>query len=338
MKTALILTAISPDDRLLGLLEELRETDEIVPVVICRENADALPENVVALKPEGARGKGAAIRYALEYVRDNMPECGFVIRAEADGRYGYEDIMHLNKFLVQHRNTLVLGKRAHNHELSVGSILRSATARQIFAVASGRDVHDIETGLRGFSRRLLDRFIHVDGDAHEYEVNVLLYAARSDIKIVEIPISAPVSESRGTYWQHLKQWITVYACVMKFAASSLITFLMDLFTLLGLNYLLRDMHEVAALIISVGVARVISSLANFYINHFLVFDSNEPVGNAMLKFGMLQAVIMLGSYALMHLLNITLNVPLAVSKVISDSALFVVSFFVQGKLIYNKED
>ncbi len=338
MKTALILTAIAPDDRLLGLLGDFRDTDEITPVVICRENADALPDWVVTLRPEGAAGKGAAIRYALEYVRDNMPGCGFVIRAEADGRYGYRDIMHLNKFLVQHRNTLVLGKRAHNYELSPGSVLRSATARQLFAVASGRNVHDIETGLRGFGRRLFDRFIHVGGDAHEYEVNTLLYAARSRIKIIEVPIFTPVSESKGTYWQHLRQWIAVYACVMKFAASSLSSFLIDLFTLLGLNYLLSGMHEVAALVISVSAARIISSVVNFYVNHFIVFDSNEPVGHAMLQFGLLQAVIMLGSYAFMHILNITLNVPLAVSKVISDSALFVVSFFVQGKLIYNKED
>jgi len=47
---------------------------------------------------------------------------------------------------------------------------------------------------------------------------------------------------------------------------------------------------------------------------------------------------MVGNYAVMHVLNILMNMPLGISKVIADTALFVVSFIVQGKFIYNKKD
>ena len=338
MKTALILTAIAPDENLLSLLKAFRNANDIVPLVICREGSGEIPAGIKVISTEGTGGKGGAIRRAFEYVRDELPECGCIIRAEANGAYDYPDIMHINRVVKRHWGTLVLGKRRYSNGLSLLCRTRNAIIRNLFAVASGRNVHDVETGLRGFGRELLDRFIAVEGDSHEYEVNILMHASSENVKLMEVDIEAVFPLKMDPYSKHIRQWIKVYACVMKFALSSLISFLIDIFTLLGLNSLLDGMHEVAALVISVGTARIISSVVNFYVNHYVVFKSKEPVKEAMLKFGGLQVIIMFASYALMHIMNIILNVPLAVSKVVSDTALFIVSFIVQGKFIYNKNE
>jgi len=337
LKTAVLICSDRPDRSVMRLIERVRGNDQMVPLaVFAGSEPEGMPAYVQALYCPESDGVGVRIKAALRYVRDSMPECGYVIRLDADSPCNFEDIMRLNKTIVRTRGELVLGKRRLNTELSLKSVMRSAVVRQVFALASGRNIHDTETRIRGFGRELIDTLLHIDGEGYEYEVNVLLYCARNGVPISETKISTPCTESPDSYMQHLRDWIKVYGCVVKFAISSLIAFLIDLFILLGMNRLLDGMHEVAALVISVGTARVISAVVNFYINHFIVFDSNEHVGTAMLKFGLLQIIVLAGNYAIMHVLNILLNMPLAVSKVIADTAMFAVSFVIQGRFIYNK--
>jgi len=338
MTTALIIPTEEMTPQLARMLAGFRSDGSIRPVAVFFGGASAgeIPGAVVL---RCAGGKGAAIKAGLEYVRDHMPECRYVIKAEAVQDAGSRDVMRIFRALCKGGGAqLVMGKRAINPARPVTGRLRSWFIRSIFAIAAGTNIHDVQTPIKGFGRELIDVFLNIDGQGLEYEVNLLLYAARRGIPIREVDVPGLHTESGHTYLQHLIKWIKVYACVVTFAVSSLIAFLLDFFILLGLNRLLSGINEIVALVISVGAGRIISSIVNFYMNHFIVFDSNEPVGTALLKYSALAAFIMVGNYAVMHVLNILMNMPLGISKVIADTALFVVSFIVQGKFIYNKKD
>lgn len=340
VKTALVILMRENETAVPGYISQLAVQDEFVPVIVCREGicCAGMQENTVILSNEQGAAEGDMMRRALTYVRDRLPECGFVMTVIAGGGYTADDIRRVRKVLSYNPSALILGMRSENLYIKGSSRLRGAAVQRIFAIASGRNLRDVETGLRGFAREYIDNFLNVEGVGREYEVNTLLYAARNGMKICEAVIDTVYEPGINSYGQHLKEWMTVYGCVVKFALSSLFSFGIDLGLLLGLNHLLASANEIVALVISVGVARIVSCLVNFYVNHYLVFYSKEHVGRAMLKFGVVQVIIMIASYILMHLMTIILNLPLAISKIISDTALFAASFVIQGKYVYKKEE
>lgn len=338
MRTALIVRMRSGDRQLPEYTAQLAKRDDFTAVVVCQDgeyNGVGDDANIIALPDEA--GEGAAMKRAYKYVMENLPDCDMVIRVSADDEYTANDILRVQRLLRKNRSALVIGLRSRNHSLGWAGKLRRSIVNQVFAVASGRNLRDVETGLRGFYREYIPSLLKVDGERYEYEVNALLYATRTGMKICEAVLDTEYSIGNNSYYQHIMEWIKVYGCVVKFAVSSLLTFLIDFFMLLGLNKLLAGINQVAALVISVGTSRTAGCLANFFINHFIVFDSNEPVSRTMLKFVCLQIVIMALSYLMIHFFNITLGMSIAISKIISDTALFAVSFVIQGKFIYSSE-
>ena len=89
MKTALIIPAYKPDEKLLGLLARFAGNDAFAPVVVddgsgadCRAIFDALPAGVTLLRHPQNRGKGAALKTAFAHVLAHMPECDQAVTAE----------------------------------------------------------------------------------------------------------------------------------------------------------------------------------------------------------------------------------------------------------------
>lgn len=104
----------------------------------------------------------------------------------------------------------------------------------------------------------------------------------------------------------------------------------------GLDYLLFALFRTVLglpLYFAVFVARAISSFTNFLLNMKVVFKGGDKF--SILKYYALAAVIAVLSYSGIRLLShIGLNEYL--SKLISDTALFIVSYTVQHKLIFKK--
>jgi glycosyltransferase involved in cell wall biosynthesis len=94
MKTALIIPAYKPGKEMLELLERFRGSEEFVPVVVddgsgadFRHIFDAVPDFATLLRHEVNRGKGAALKTAINHVLKNMPECALALTADADGQH-----------------------------------------------------------------------------------------------------------------------------------------------------------------------------------------------------------------------------------------------------------
>ena len=82
-------------------------------------------------------------------------------------------------------------------------------------------------------------------------------------------------------------------------------------------------------------ARLISATVNFTVNRKVVFNGNECLWKAVLKYAAL-ALIMLGlNLLLMHLLTgLGWSIPLA--KIVVEIILFCMNFVVQGRFVYRK--
>lgn len=196
-------------------------------------------------------------------------------------------------------------------------------------------------GLRGYDRSMAPILDKVDGRHDDYEITLVQAAVAEGVKIIDIDYdkhedggaAAPnVSTKNGAraVWGIFRN-----ASSLKFMCSSAAAFLVDFVLLLVLaEYLPIDAEPVR-----VGLAQVfswmVSSQMNFIVNHFLVFRKTGGFWKAMAQYYTLAVFVFLGKFGLLQLLITVL--PLSLSKILCEIALFVVNYIVQKKLIFNRK-
>ena len=342
MKTALIIPAYKPGKEMLGLLEQFRGDESFRPVVVddgsgaeFREIFDAVPDFAVLLRHEVNRGKGAALKTAIGYILESMPDCAIALTADADGQHRHADILRIRDAAMTHPEALILGGRRFEGDVPLRSRFGNAVTRQVFAIASGKKVYDTQTGLRAFGREAMRRFLTVQGDRYEYEINMLLDAAQSGMEFVELPIETVyLNDNESSHFNPFKDSLKIYMCILKFGMSSLLAAVIDYVLVLVLSALTRGLAPATSLAVSVVGARLVSASVNFSINRKMVFKGDETLGRAVAKYAVLALGILAVNYMLMHLLTIMLGWPLALAKLLVEVLLFSVSFLIQGKFVY----
>ena len=99
MKIALIVPAYKPTEDMIPMLEKFVSDENYVPVVVNDGSGAAfdelfrqVPDGCVLLNHEVNRGKGAALKTAIAYVLEKLPECEIAVTADADGQHCHDDI------------------------------------------------------------------------------------------------------------------------------------------------------------------------------------------------------------------------------------------------------
>ena len=327
---------------MLKLLEEFRDSADFLPVVVddgsgaeFRAIFDRVPDFAVLLRHEVNRGKGAALKTAMQHVLDALPDCDLALTADADGQHKYADILRVNQVARNNPGALVLGSRKFEGDVPFKSRWGNAITRQVFAIASGVKVYDTQTGLRAFDREAMAQFLKIPGDRYEYEINMLLAAAQSGRPIVEESIATVyIDDNSSSHFHPVRDSFKIYMCILKFCCSSLIAFGVDFVMLLVLNHLTAGLGAELSLAVSAVGARLVSASVNFCINRRVVFKGNETLGKAIAKYAALAVAILAVNYLLLRLLNLVLRWPLALAKIVVEVLLFVVNFVVQGRFVY----
>ncbi|MDP3447372.1 MAG: GtrA family protein, partial [Eubacteriales bacterium] len=167
------------------------------------------------------------------------------------------------------------------------------------------------------------------GDRYEYEINVLLYATRHRIPIEEVPIETVyIEDNKSSHFNAVRDGWRIYKMILFFVASSLVAMLLDYVLVLLFSATTAEMAQ--SLLISVVAARVLSSLANYYMNCKLVFENRSRA--SILRYYLLVAGILAINYVLM--VAITHVMPIAIGKILVELTLYPVSFFMQRKYVF----
>lgn len=340
MKIALIVPAYHPTQDMIPMLERFLEDPEFVPVVVNDGSGSEydpifaqVPKGCILLNHEVNRGKGAALKTAMTYVMEKLPECDMAVTADADGQHRYEDIRRVVESARQRPGTLVLGSRAFDGNVPLRSRFGNGITRQVFAIASGVKVRDTQTGLRAFDRACMEKFREIPGDRYEYEINMLLYAAREGIEIHEETIETIyIDDNSASSFHPFRDSFKIYACILKFAASSMLAFVVD-----AVMVLIMMAVTGGKVRLSQTVARVVSSTVNFIVNKKVVYESKQDWLPELIK------------YALLALANLAVN--LLVVKPLSDLMagrfflaylivqviMYALNFVLQGRFVYNRK-
>jgi glycosyltransferase involved in cell wall biosynthesis len=334
----ILIPSYEPDARLVALVRALRATEPERVVVVVDDGsgeryravfAEAALAGAVLLAHRANRGKGAALRTGLRFIREAYPGAD-VVTADGDGQHTPLDIERVGLRTGDHPHDLVLGVRSFVGAVPLRSRLGNAATRALFRVVSGQDVADTQTGLRGIPAPILDWMLTVPGDRFDYEFRVLLGARAAGVALAQEPIATVYADGNASsHFRPVLDSLRIYAPLLRFGASALAAFAVDTAALLLLNAL------TGWLLFSVIGARVLSAAMNFTVNRSMVFRRGRdvPVRTAAVRYISLAAVLLAANFGLLTAFT-DAGVPLLAAKALTDAGLFVVSFGVQRAVVF----
>jgi len=361
MKAAILIPAYKPERSFVDFSKKLVERGHFVIAVDDgggEQFADIFKEvesfGVLVLRHEVNYGKGKALRTGFTYITENLPDIEAVVTADCDGQHKIKDIENILQIMEEDKNLFVIGGRFQDKSVKVPikSQIGNGLTRVIFRVATGLKVIDTQTGLRGIPKSLFPEMLTIKGDRYEYEMNMLLKLTEWDVPYKEVPIETIYeNNNKGSHYNPLKDSARIFVQILKFAASSVLSFLVDyaLFILLGAFVFSKFDVTLASLFgLSEGFlytvlynfslayicARVVSSILNYELNRKVVFKKGSKTSG--IKYFVLAFVVMLiGSFGTGFLVH-KLSVAPFVCKLIIDLPLYVANYFIQRSWVFKK--
>ena len=361
-RTAVVIPAYKPDDRLPPYVRALREAGVGRIVVVDDGSGEAyesifaqIPEDgvshVISYQPNG--GKGVALKRGLAYVQDECPDQDIIVTADSDGQHTVEDVLRMAAELARDPSGLLLGSRDFSQEhVPPKSRMGNCITSVVFKVLYGCWVSDTQTGLRGFHRRLLPDMIAARGDRYEYEMNVLIDCATRGVPMRPLPIETVYeNNNEGSHFRAFHDSVRIYRVIFsgfgRFVGTSLVSFLVDYGLYLLFNNLLKYFgpsldQEVGILVFQIVphillatvAARILSGVTNFLLNRNFVFTDKGRISRAFLRYLAVFCLNMLLSALLTSSLHVWLGFSDNTIKIPVDIALFFVNYQLQRRWVF----
>jgi glycosyltransferase involved in cell wall biosynthesis len=148
-------------------------------------------------------GAGAAIRTGLSYARDRGYQ--YAVTMDADGQHDSVDTSRVVKALMNDESDIVIGSRLIDAEgMPWYRVVLNKGGGLFTFILFGIFVKDSQSGLRGFSRKALEK-ITFHSNNYTYNSELMWRIKQNRLQVKEIPIKAIYSEyslSKGqTNWE-----------------------------------------------------------------------------------------------------------------------------------------
>lgn len=356
-RVAIIIPALEPARNILDYISELKQLGFEYIILVDDGSGPKFSEIFTAAQTQHScqvithaynQGKGAALKSAFAKA-ETIPGLIGVVTADSDGQHTATDVAKVADLVLENSAKgsaqLVLGTRTLNSKQvpwksRFGNILTSVLVKLLF----GRYLSDTQTGLRGIPALMLRAQQQVRGDRFEYEMGALFKALAEKVPVKEIKIETiyPDGQNKQTHFRPLVDSARIYFVIFGqffgFASSSLLSFAVDI----GLFVLIIDTFfggspAPQAVVTSVVLARIGSSLLNFTLNKRLVFDNKEQKRKTVARYYLLAVSVLSLSAAGSAVMAQVLDGRVVWAKILVDSVLFVLSYLIQRRWVFKNE-
>lgn len=335
-----VIPAYEPDEQLVKTAKELYDLNFNVLVVNDGSSADKddifgkVKSFATVLRHEKNCGKGRALKTAMKYILEYMPDEDCVVTVDADGQHKSSDVLAVSLIQSLHPNDLILGVRSFEGKVPLRSRIGNSVTRAVFALASGKRLSDTQTGLRAFSVSMIPFLLDIEGECYEYEMNMLLKCAESGINWTEVPIRTVYLDMKNTssHFNTIKDSFRIYKTILKFSGSSFVSFLLDYVLFNIFNALLGLIPYFSAVFFSNIFAHVISCMFNYHLNKKYVFRSGGGTQTAV-KYFCLALGILIANTLLLQVFT-AVDIPAFAAKILTEITLFICSLLVQRFMIF----
>ena len=309
------------------------------------EEIEAL-DNVTVYTHIKNMGKGRAIKNGINYAMtlwgDDDGVKG-IITVDSDGQHTVEDVVKIHMGLEnQSTPALILGVRDFcGRDIPKKSSFGNKTTSRVFRLLYGKKISDTQTGLRGIPKEYAADYIDLQGERFEYEMNMLIYGAVNNHRLEEIPIrTIYINNNNETHFRPIADSFKIYRLIfgsfLRFIMSSLSASIIDLSLFKAFTVILASLNDNVQIFTATAAARIISSFYNFEVNKRGVFKSTEKNRSQAAKYFFLCVVQMLASAGIVMALNHIFGGSKLLEKLITDVALFVISYQIQLKWVFKK--
>lgn len=333
-----LIPAYEPDQRLVVLIKNLQAMTKAPIVVVDDGSGEGFRSIFDAVKEAGCtvlthvvnRGKGRALKTGFQYILNNLPASA-VVCADSDGQHSPKDIVAVAQASETTGSAMVLGSRLFTGRVPLRSRFGNRLTSKVYDAATGIDIGDTQTGLRGYPRSMLNWLCQVPGERFEYEMNLLLEAPASGYGITELPIDTIyLNDNESSHFRPVADSLKIYMPILKFSASSVLSGVLDFLLLLLLQSMTGN------LLLSVIVARAGSSAANYAMNRRFVFgrQGKGAVHKSMSRYYALVLLVLGLNYGCLSLMHTLLGIPLIPAKLLTECLLFLFSFWAQRRFVY----
>ena len=356
---SVILPSLDPDEKLPGVIEGLIEVGFQDILLI---NDGSKPENLhyftdaAAAHPEVTllhhavnRGKGAALKTAINFFLVHRPDGIGVVTVDGDGQHHKLDILACAETMKK-SGQLTLGVRDFDHpDVPFRSRFGNKTTCGIFKLFVGMTVSDTQTGLRAIPRKDLGTMLAIEGDRFEYETNMLLALKQKNIPFREVKIrTVYIEENKSSHFRVVRDSWRIYKLILahffRYTLVSISSAIIDegcyvAFTTL-LQGILSGLPLTAA---ATASARLISSLFNFFMNKKVVFQSGVATGKALPRYYALalpmlaaQALLTHGADALLRISESATGLRALIYAIVM-TVLYIVSYMAQQRWVFQEK-
>jgi glycosyltransferase involved in cell wall biosynthesis len=341
----IVIPAYEPTKNFLRVFTSLRLATDRKVVVVDDGSGSQYQDIFDQLSDAGAevlqysenRGKGFALKTAIKYVREKYPNAAGIVTADSDGQHATQDILTIASDLEGEPDNFILGIRNFSRgAVPPKSYWGNTITSKMTKIATGFDIPDTQTGLRGLPAESFDWLINLAGDRFEYEMNMLLELKEQPFQLKMIPIETIYENNNaGTHFHPIRDSLLVYRRFIKFAMSSFGSAIVDValfavFLKIGLG----TTGAISLLMASVA-ARILSGVFNYSVNHHWVFKSNAEHAASGTKYLSLFLIQLVLSAGLLQLVEIFIPHPVSL-KIIIDVLIFFGSYLIQKKLVFKE--
>ena len=220
MKYIILIPAYEPDSKLLKLL---REINHKYPVIVVNDGSSKAYQDIFnevknyahLLSYSKNMGKGYALKTGLNYIEDTYDNY-IVVTMDADGQHTLKDAINLCDYVKDHKDTLALGKRELTKNTPIRSRIGNYITRKVFKLVTRNKIYDTQTGLRAFSKELIDYMLSIPGNRYEYEMNILLNLKKHNINYHEIPIETIyLDHNKSSHFNSITDSYKIYKEIFK---------------------------------------------------------------------------------------------------------------------------
>ncbi|GAA4586342.1 putative flippase GtrA [Actinoplanes octamycinicus] len=328
-----LIPAYQPDSRLADLVRAL---DRHHVLVVDDGSGPAYAAFFDAARWAGAevitldrnRGKGFALRAGFTHAAAHYPGHD-VVCADSDGQHRPADIEAVAARVGVTEAAMVLGVRRFTGPVPARSRCGNAATRVLFRLVTGLAVTDTQTGLRGYPARMLGWLGQVPGDRFEYELRLLLRAARERLAVDEVGIATVYLDgNRSSHFRPLRDSARIYRPLLGFAASSLLAFAVDVGLLAALAAVTGQVT------LSAVLARLVSATLNYSVNRSAVF-ARVPHRRAAPRYAALALLSLTANVLLLGWLTGVLG-SLLPAKLLTEATLFAAGFAAQRAFVFGQ--
>lgn len=161
------------------------------------------------------RGKGAALRAGIAHVLD--AGCDLVVTLDADGQHPPASL----PTLVERLETadLVIGRRRRlGTTMPLERRASNALSSAVASLLAGQRIADSQSGFRAM-RAAVPRAIVGAGDRFDFEMDLLVRAARAGFRIAEVPVPTVYHRARGSHFRHGRDTMLLIRAMLRLGLS-----------------------------------------------------------------------------------------------------------------------